>query len=93
MNKDSTSSSTGYSNKNPTGNSTSNRREFLAIAGAGAVAGFAGYTGGRADRPKPAAPLPLAGRKSHVAVVKAASYSHDLADNMLRGIRECGLDV
>ena len=97
MNKDSNSNSnsnpTGNSATSSTGNSTSNRREFLAIAGAGAVAGFAGYTGGRANRPKPVAPLPLAGRKSHVAVVKAASYSHDLADNMLRGIRECGLDV
>ena len=37
--------------------------------------------------------LPLAGQTSAVAVVKAASYSKDLADAMLRGILECGLDV
>jgi uncharacterized protein (DUF362 family) len=71
----------------------SDRREFLAIAGAGLLAGYAGYTGGRAGKQKPDVKLPLAGRTSHVAVVKAASYSVDLADVMLRGIRECGLDV
>jgi uncharacterized protein (DUF362 family) len=71
----------------------SDRREFLAIAGAAALAGYAGYSGGRGERKAPEPPLPLAGRTSHVAVVKAASYSHDLADVMLRGIRECGLDV
>jgi uncharacterized protein (DUF362 family) len=70
----------------------SNRREFLAIAGAGALAGVAGYKGGRSER-KPEVLLPFAGQTSHVAVVKAASYTHDLADAMLRGIRECGLDV
>jgi len=37
--------------------------------------------------------LPLAGQTSAVVVVKAASYSKDLADAMLRGILECELDV
>ena len=72
-----------------------NRREFLAIAGASAVAGVAGFQGGH-NAPTPAAAkpaLPLSGRRSHVAVVKAASYAHDLAGRMLAGIQECGLDV
>ena len=72
---------------------TSDRREFLAIAGAGLVAGYAGYTGGRAGKQNREVKLPLAGQTSHVAVVKAPSYSADLADLMLRGIRECGLQV
>ena len=69
------------------------RREFLAIAAAGALAGFAGYTGGRSDRKKPEFAQPFVRRTASVAIVKAPSYSHDLADRMLRGIRECGLDV
>ena len=71
----------------------SDRREFLAIAGAGLVAGYAGFSGGRKDKQKPEAKLPLAGQTSHVAVVKASSYSADLAEVMLRGILECGLSV
>ena len=71
----------------------SNRREFLAMAAAGTLAGYAGYTGGRSDGSKPELASPFAGRKSHVAVVKAPSYSVDLKDLMLRGIRECGLEV
>lgn len=71
----------------------SNRREFLALAGAGSVAGFAGFNGGRGKQPKAASKLPLAGQTSPVVVVKAASYSKDLADAMIRGILECELDV
>ena len=71
----------------------SDRREFLAIAGAASVAGYAGFNGGREAQPKAMSKLPLAGQTSPVAVVKAASYSKDLADAMRRGIRECGLDV
>jgi uncharacterized protein (DUF362 family) len=71
----------------------SNRREMLAIAGAGALAGYAGFRGGRQDGQKPETASPLAGQKSAVTIVKAASYSQDLADAMLRGILECGLDV
>ena len=70
----------------------SNRREFLAIAGVGALAGYAGYSGGRETK-QAEAKLPLAGKTSSVAIVKAASYSHDLADAMRRGILECGLNV
>lgn len=72
---------------------STDRREFLAIAAAGALAGFAGYTGGRSDRQKPEFAQPFARKTASVAIVKAPSYSHDLADRMLRGIRECGLDV
>ena len=71
----------------------SNRREFLALAGAASVAGFAGFNGGREAQPKDMSKVPLAGQRSAVAVVKAASYSKDLADAMLRGILECELDV
>ena len=74
----------------------SGRREFLAVAGAAAVAGYAGFRGGRsAGPPEVKAPVqkPLAGAMSQVAVVKAASYSHEIADAMMRGILECGLDV
>ena len=71
----------------------SNRREFLAVAGAASVAGFVGFNGGREAKPKDMSKLPLAGQRSTVAVVKAASYSKDLADAMLRGILECELDV
>ncbi len=69
------------------------RREFISIGAAVAVAGFAGFQGGSEKEAKPT-PLPFAGRKSApVVVVKAESYSHDLAGRMREGIRECGLDV
>lgn len=63
------------------------------MAGAASVAGFAGFSGGREAKPKSMSKLPLAEQTSPVVVAKAASYSQDLADAMLRGIRECGLDV
>ncbi len=72
---------------------TSDRREFLTIAAAGALAGFAGFRGGRAEPVKPKAALPYAGKREAVAVIKAASYSQELGDAMIRGILECGLDV
>ncbi len=62
-----------------------NRREFLAVAGASVVAGYAGFTG--APRRKP--PLP----PSAVAIVKAKSYSEDLVSRILEGIKQCGLNV
>ena len=75
----------------------SERREFLALAGAAAVAGYAGFSGGRKAPPAAsgkASPQRLwAGSTAQVAVVKSASYSHDVAGEMLRGILECGLDV
>ena len=71
----------------------SNRREFLAVAGASLVAGYAGFRGGREPQPSPASTLPLARSRSHAAVLTAPSYSHDLVNRMLEGIRECGLEV
>jgi uncharacterized protein (DUF362 family) len=65
---------------------TSSRREFLAVAGAGLLSGVAGFRGGQRHVAKPAG-------SSAVAVVKAASYSSELVQRMLEGIRECGLDV
>jgi uncharacterized protein (DUF362 family) len=56
-----------------------NRRHFL--SGAAALAAGCGR-GGNAPR-----------ARSAVAIVKAQSYSQDLADCMGRGIAQCGLDV
>jgi uncharacterized protein (DUF362 family) len=72
----------------------SGRRDFLGMAVAGAVAGYGGYRGGRSERLR----LNNTGTAAwnataRVAIVKAASYSVDLADAMKRGIRECGLVV
>jgi uncharacterized protein (DUF362 family) len=65
---------------------TISRREFLPVAGAALLSGVAGFQGGRRRSAKPAG-------SSAVAVVKAASYSNDLVNRMLAGIRECKLDV
>ena len=62
------------------------RRELLALGAAAAVTGFAGFKGGRNDRRDPLT-------KSAVAIVKANSYSDDLASRMREGIAACGLDV
>jgi uncharacterized protein (DUF362 family) len=71
----------------------SNRREFLSIAAAASIAGFAGFKGGSQKQAKPV-PLPFAvGKSAPVVVVKAESYSGDLEGRMREGIRECGLDV
>ncbi|HLW76878.1 MAG TPA: DUF362 domain-containing protein [Bryobacteraceae bacterium] len=62
------------------------RRDFLPIAGASLVAGYAGLTGAK---PK--------GRwhpeSSPVTIIKARSYSEDLASKIREGIETCGLDV
>jgi uncharacterized protein (DUF362 family) len=50
------------------------------------LAGYAGWEGARSRRNAPKGPSP-------VAVIKASSYSDDLAQRILRGVRECGLDV
>ena len=50
------------------------------------MAGYAGWEGFRSRRNAIAGPSP-------VVVVKASSYSDDLAQRMLQGVRECGLDV
>ena len=62
------------------------RRDFFPLAGAGLLAGYAGWEGFRSRRTAPTGPSP-------VVVVKASSYSDDLAQRILRGVRECGLDV
>ncbi|HEY4362001.1 MAG TPA: DUF362 domain-containing protein [Bryobacteraceae bacterium] len=62
------------------------RREFIPLAGAGLLAGYAAYDS------KTRLPRHITGRAA-VAVVKAASYTDDLASRIREGIRECGLDV
>lgn len=61
------------------------RRDFLPLAGAGLLAGYAGFKG--------AATGPKRAGSAAVAVIKAKSYSDDLVSRMLQGVRECGLDV
>jgi uncharacterized protein (DUF362 family) len=63
-----------------------NRREFLPIAGASLVAGFAGFTG---EKPRARAPL----GSSPVTIVKAGSYRDDLAQRIYEGVQACGLNV
>ena len=62
------------------------RRDFVPIA---ATALFGGYTGVQSLRKRAHR---LQGTRA-VAIVKASSYSDDLASRMLQGIRACGLDV
>ncbi len=63
-----------------------NRRDFFPLAGAGLLAGYAGWEGVRSRRPSFA-------NTSPVVVLKASSYSEDLAQRILQGVNECGLDV
>jgi uncharacterized protein (DUF362 family) len=62
------------------------RRDFLPLATASVLAGYAGFAGARTRPRRVASP-------STVAIVKAASYSDDLVTRMLEGVRQCGLDV
>jgi uncharacterized protein (DUF362 family) len=62
------------------------RRDFIPIAGASLLAGYAGFAGARTRSRRVLGP-------AAVAVVKAASYSEDLVKRMLEGVRACGLDV
>ncbi len=66
--------------------SDSTRREFLGIAGASLLAGYAGFAGARPRSQTPPG-------RSSVTIVKAASYSEDLVSRILEGARACGLDV
>jgi uncharacterized protein (DUF362 family) len=62
------------------------RRDFIPLAGAGLMAGYAGWAGLRSRRNAPGGPSP-------VVVLKASSYSNDLAQRILQGVRACGLNV
>jgi uncharacterized protein (DUF362 family) len=62
------------------------RRDLVPLAGAGLLAGYAALDA------KKTPPRRMTGSAA-VAVVKAPSYSVDLAQRMLEGVRECGLDV
>jgi uncharacterized protein (DUF362 family) len=62
------------------------RRDFVPIAAAGLLAGYASLDARRKNA------LRIKGN-SAVAIVKAASYSDDLVSRIHEGIRECGLDV
>lgn len=60
------------------------RRAFVPIATVGALSGYASWRIGQPTDPP---------GKSAVTIVKAESYSDDLASRILDGVRECGLDV
>ncbi len=60
------------------------RRRFLPLAGGAAAMGAAGCGRG---------PRRGTGAEARVAVLKAASYSQDLVDVLVRGAALCGLDV
>jgi len=62
------------------------RRDFLPLVGGSLLAGYATWDGYKTR------PRKITGT-SAVAVVKASSYSDDLASCMLQGIHACGLDV
>ena len=62
------------------------RRDFIPLAAAGLLAGYAGWES------KTKRPRRLSGH-SPVTVVKVSSYANDLVAPMLEGIRQCGLDV
>src|SRR5277367_2938726 len=62
-----------------------NRREFLAVAGASVLAGYAGFEGAPVRR--------VARDQSSVSVIRAKSYSDDLVSRILEGVKQCGLDV
>lgn len=61
------------------------RRDLLPLAGATALASYAGFEKLRERRLAPA-------RKSPVAIVKAAHYREELAAKIVAGARACGLD-
>ena len=64
------------------------RRDLFPIAGAAALAGFAAW-----DARKTATLRPTVPGTAAVTVVRAASYTHDLALQITAGIRACGLEV
>ncbi len=66
------------------------RRSFITVVGAGAVAGWA-----TVRFPKPGVPLhrTAVAPRSSVAIVKASHYNQELAQRMLEGVKLCGLEV
>ena len=65
-----------------------NRRKFLIASGA-AIGGT--YAGLKLERQSPLPDGPAG--NSTVSILRARSYSEDLASRMLEGIQQCGLDV
>jgi uncharacterized protein (DUF362 family) len=63
-----------------------NRREFIPLAAAGLLAGYAGFRGGRQTAPQRNA-------RSVVTLRKSASYDEDLAGSLLEGLRGSGVEV
>ena len=63
-----------------------NRREFLAVAGASVLAGYAGFAGATPKRRMPQG-------AAAVSIVKAQSYTDDLVSRILEGVKQCGLNV
>jgi len=66
-----------------------NRRQFIPLASLAAASGYASLK--LKTKPEPLAEGPPG--RSAVAVIRAASYSDDLAARIVRGARECGLNV
>lgn len=66
------------------------RRSFITVVGAGAVAGWA-----TVRFPKPGVPMhrTAVAPRSSVAIVKASHYNQELAQRMLEGVKLCGLEV
>jgi uncharacterized protein (DUF362 family) len=67
------------------------RRKFALLSGAAALGGYAGIKAQKLEKPPKLSEGPAG--KSSVAIIRAKSYSDDLACRMLEGIRQCGLDV
>ena len=68
-----------------------NRRKFALLAGAAAVGAYGSIKLQKSEKPQKLGDGPAG--KSAVAIIRARSYSDDLASRMLAGIRQCGLDV
>ena len=66
-----------------------NRRQFIPLAGIAAASGYASLKLKPKPEPVPDGPPGT----SAVTIVRARSYSDDLAARMLEGVRQCGLDV
>jgi uncharacterized protein (DUF362 family) len=63
-----------------------NRREFIPLAAAGLLTGYAGFRGGRQS-------VPQRDARSSVTLRKVASYQEDLAGTIIDSLREMGVDV